>query len=182
MNIVLTGFMASGKSAISKALKNKLTGYTLVDTDELIVDRMSMTINEIFEKYGENEFRRIEHEIICEVSKLNNTIISTGGGVVLNKDNVRELRKNGVIVNLSPDFETIKERLDNARSTRPLLKNSDIDEIYERFVSRLPYYDDCDIKIQVSNNHNPQYFAKNIIDNLELIQKWMSSIWILYME
>ena len=109
MNIVLTGFMASGKSAISKVLKDKLPDYSLIDTDALIVDRMSMTINEIFDKYGEEEFRRIEYEVICEVSKLNNTIISTGGGVVLNKDNINELRENGVIVNLSPDFETIKE-------------------------------------------------------------------------
>lgn len=171
MNIVLTGFMASGKSAISKALKDKLPNYSLIDTDALIVDRMSMTINEIFDKYGEEEFRRIEYEVICEVSKLNNTIISTGGGVVLNKDNINELRKNGVIVNLSPDFETIKERLDGARSTRPLLKDSDINEIYERFISRLPLYDDCDIKIPVSNEHNPQYFAENIIESLELIQK-----------
>ncbi len=171
MNIVLTGFMASGKTAISKALKATLSDYDLVDTDALIVDRMSMTINDIFEKYGEDEFRRIEHEIVCEVSKLNNTIISTGGGVVLNKDNIKELRKNGIIVNLSPDFETIKERLDNARSTRPLIKDSDVNEVYERYISRLPFYDDCDIKIRVSNKHNPQYFAKNIIDNLELIQK-----------
>lgn len=171
MNIVLTGFMASGKTAISKALNKLLSSYNLVDTDALIEDRMSMTINDIFSEYGEKEFRKIEHEIICEVAKTDNTIISTGGGVVLNKSNVYELRKNGIIVNLSPDFETIKERLDNARATRPLLKNSDIDEIYERYVSRLPFYDDCDIKIQVSNKHNPQYFAKNIIKNLELIQK-----------
>ncbi len=171
MNIVLTGFMASGKTAISKALKKKLPDYDLVDTDLLIVERMSMTINDIFEKYGEDEFRKIEHEVVCEVAKLDNTIISTGGGVVLNKDNVIELRKNGIIVNLSPDFDTIKERLDSARSTRPLIKNSDIDEIYERFINRLPFYDDCDIKIQVSNKHNPHYFAKNIIKNLELIQR-----------
>ena len=171
MNIVLTGFMASGKTAISKALKELLIDYDLVDTDELIVDRMSMTINDIFEKYGENEFRKTEHEIICGVSKLNNTIISTGGGVVLNKNNMNELRKNGIIVNLSPDFQTIKERLEGARQTRPLIKDNDVNEVYERFVSRLPFYDDCDIKIRVSNEHNPQYFAKNIIESLELIQK-----------
>lgn len=171
MNIVLTGFMASGKTAISKALKELLIDYDLIDTDELIVDRMSMTINDIFEKYGENEFRKIEHEIICGVSKLNNTIISTGGGVVLNKNNMNELRKNGIIVNLSPDFQTIKERLEGARQTRPLIKDNDVNEVYERFVSRLPFYDDCDIKIHVSNEHNPQYFAKNIIESLELIQK-----------
>ncbi len=171
MNIVLTGFMASGKTAISKALKNKLSNYDLVDTDELIVNRMGMTINDIFDKYGEEEFRKIEHEIVCEVAKLDNTIISTGGGVALNKENIIELRKKGIIVNLSPDFETIKERLDKARSTRPLLKDSDINEIYERFMLRIPFYDDCDIKIHVSNQHNPQHFAKNIIKNLELIQR-----------
>ncbi len=171
MNIVLTGFMASGKTAISKALKNRLSNYDLIDTDELIVDKMNMTINEIFDKYGEQEFRKIEHEIICEISKLNNTIISTGGGVVLNKDNINVLRQNGIIVNLSPDFDTIKERLDKARATRPLLRDSNIEEIYDRFLSRLPFYDDCDIKIHVSNQHNPQYFAKNIINEIELIQK-----------
>lgn len=171
MNIVLTGFMASGKTAISKALKKELSNYDLVDTDELIVDRTNMTINEIFDKYGEQEFRKIEHEIICEISKLNNTIISTGGGVVLNRDNINALRENGIIVNLSPDFDTIKERLDKTRATRPLLKDSNIEEIYHRFMSRLPFYDDCDIKIRVSNQHNPQFFAKNIINEIELIQK-----------
>lgn len=171
MNIVLTGFMASGKTAISQALAKELSSFKLVDTDELIVNKMGMSINEIFENYGEAKFREIEHEVVCEVSKQDTTIISTGGGVVLSKSNMLALRQNGIIVNLAPDFKTIIERLCDARATRPLLKDSEIDDIHERFNARKPMYDDCDIKIPVSNQHNPDYFAKNIIENLKLIQK-----------
>ncbi len=167
MNIVLTGFMASGKTQIAKEL-SKLTGYELVDTDELIEQKAGLSINDIFEKYGEDKFREIEHEIIIKVSKLDNAVISTGGGVVLNSDNVKSLRKNGVIINLAPDFDTILNRLNSARATRPLLKNSDIEDVKKRFCDRLPFYEDCDIKIKVSNEHPPLYFAKQI---MKLIQE-----------
>lgn len=170
MNIVLTGFMASGKSAISKALHKLLPHYDLVDTDDLIVKETGKSINQIFDEIGEVGFREIEHKIICRVSDLSDTIISTGGGVVLNKNNIDALRKNGVIVNIAPDFETIKARLGRARASRPLLRDSDINEIYERFVARKSYYDDCDIKIPVSNKHKPDFFAKNIFDKIKLIQ------------
>ena len=162
MNIVLTGFMASGKTQISKQLA-KLIGYNIVDTDALIVDEMKMSINEIFDTMGETEFRKIEHNIICKASVLDKTVISTGGGVVLDTSNIKELRKNGVIVNLSPDFDVIQERLNYAKSSRPLLKNSDIDSIKKRFYDRLPYYAVCDYKIKVSNEHEPEYFAKEIV-------------------
>ena len=163
MNIVITGFMASGKTEISKQL-HKLSGYSLVDTDELIVKKTGMSINEIFEKKGEEAFREIEHNVISEVSKRDNTIISTGGGVPLNEINMDELRKNGIIVNLAPDFDVIKQRLTNARSTRPLLKNSSLEEIENRFNYRLPYYEKCDIKINVSNEKSPKYFANQILE------------------
>lgn len=169
MNIVLTGFMASGKTKISKSLA-KLSGYNLVDTDELIVNKMNMSINEIFEKMGEAEFRRIEHDVICEVSALDKTVISTGGGVVLNKDNMTMLRKNGVIVNLSPSFDVILSRLERARSTRPLLKNDDISDIEKRFNDRLPFYADCDFKIPVSNDRSPKFYANEILAKMKLIQ------------
>ena len=89
MNIVLTGFMASGKTEISKRLA-KLLKYNLVDTDLLIVDEEKMTINDIFAIKGEEEFRKIEHNVICRVSTMDKTVISTGGGVVLNKQNIQK--------------------------------------------------------------------------------------------
>lgn len=162
MNIILTGFMATGKTQISKRLA-KLSGFNLVDTDAMIVEETKMTINEIFDTMGETEFRKIEHNIICKVSELDNTVISTGGGVVLNTSNIKELRKNGIIVNLSPSFDVILERLNFAKASRPLLQNSDIDSIRKRFYDRLPYYAVCDYKINVSNDHDPEYFAKEIL-------------------
>lgn len=168
MNIVLTGFMASGKTQISKQLA-KILNLPLVDTDNEIEKRMNMTINDIFTKYGEKGFREIEHKVICDTASLKNTVISTGGGVVLNKDNMKELRKGGVIVNLAPDFSVIEERLNIARGTRPLLKNSDTESIRKRFNDRLPYYADCDIKIEVSNEHSAEYFAKIIAEKLKNI-------------
>lgn len=169
MNIVLTGFMASGKTQISKCIA-KMSGFNLIDTDQLIVERMNMSINEIFEKMGESEFRKIESDIIREVSELDNVIISTGGGVVLNKENMDNLRKNGVIVNLAPSFDVIVARLENARRTRPLLKDDDISQIEKRFNDRLPFYADCDIKIPVSNDRSPKYYANEILTKTKLIQ------------
>ncbi len=169
MNIVLTGFMASGKTKISKQISS-ISGYDLVDTDELIVKRMNMSINEIFEKMGESEFRKIEHDVICEVSDLDNTVISTGGGVPLNPDNMKKLRRKGVIINLAPSFDVILSRLQGARSTRPLLKDSNISQIKKRFYDRLPFYSDCDFQISVSNAHSPNFYAKEILLKLKLIQ------------
>lgn len=168
MNIVLTGFMASGKTQISKELA-KLLGYKLIDTDEVIEKEKNMSINDIFQTEGEAGFRKIEHSVVCRVSKLSDTVISTGGGVVLNPKNITALRQGGVIVSLAPSFDVIIERLGEARSTRPLLKDSDLDSIKKRFNDRLPYYDNCDFKIEVSNDYTPKHYAEEIAKTLKLI-------------
>ena len=111
MNIVITGFMASGKTTVSKEIA-AMSNYEFIDTDELLEKNEGITINEIFAKYGEEYFREREHETIKKVSGMDNMVISTGGGVVLSKANMAELRKNGVIFNLAPDFEVIRERLE----------------------------------------------------------------------
>ena len=80
------------------------------------------------------------------------------------------LRKNGVIVNLAPSFDVIVARLENARRTRPLLKDDDISQIEKRFNDRLPFYADCDIKIPVSNDRSPKYYANEILTKTKLIQ------------
>jgi shikimate kinase len=162
MNIVLTGFMASGKSEISKAIA-ELSKYTLVDTDALTEKKMNMTINDIFEKYGEEYFRKIEKEIVANVSKLNDAVIATGGGVVLDADNIKVLKETGVVFNLSPDFSVIKERLEEARKTRPLLKFDSISNIEKRFNERKPLYDNCDYKINIINGRTPRSYAIEIL-------------------
>ena len=166
MNIVLTGFMASGKTEISKAIA-AISKYKLVDTDDMIVDREGKTINQIFEECGEDGFRKIEREIVEDASKLDECVIATGGGVVLNKDNITALRKNGIIVNLAPEFCVIESRLKNAMSTRPLLRDGEIEDIHKRFIDRLPYYADCDISIKIINGRTPRSYAIEILDLCE---------------
>ncbi|MCH5210561.1 MAG: shikimate kinase [Oscillospiraceae bacterium] len=166
MNIVLTGFMASGKTEISKAIA-EISKYTLVDTDDLITQKLNMSINEIFDKYGEEYFRKVEHEAVLEAAKSDNAVIATGGGVVLNKANIDALRETGLVFNLSPDFSVIKERLEEARKTRPLLRHDSIENIEKRFNDRKPFYDNCDYKIHIINGRTPRSYAMEILNIVE---------------
>ena len=87
MNVVLIGFMGTGKSSIGKLFSAKL-GYKFIDSDQQIEYDLKMSISDIFAKHGETYFRQAEHRIIKKISQYNKAVISTGGGVVLNKDNM----------------------------------------------------------------------------------------------
>lgn len=119
-NIVLIGFMGTGKSTVGRDLSRKLNlGY--IDTDTMIQERKGMIIKEIFDRYGEGFFREIEKEVISEVSKMKNKIILCGGGVVLNPINIENLRSNGRLILLKAQPETILKRIDED-DTRPVLR------------------------------------------------------------
>lgn len=163
MNIVLTGFMATGKTEISKAIA-EISNYKAIDTDEMVVVKTGMSVNEIFDKYGEAHFRSLEAEAVAEAAKFDNAVIATGGGVVLNSENIDVLRKNGTVFNLSPDFSVIEERLENARKTRPLLKSDSIENIRKRFEERKPFYDNCDYKIHIVSGRTPVSYAEEILN------------------
>ena len=166
MNIVLTGFMATGKTAIGRAIVEK-SRYRFEDTDSMIVTDSGMEISEIFEKYGEEYFRELERKAVEKAAEADGTVIATGGGVVLDKRNVEALRKNGIIFNLDPDFAVIEERVGEARATRPLMKNDSMDEIRARFESRKPFYDDCDYKIRIIKGRTPNSYAEEILSIIE---------------
>jgi shikimate kinase len=151
MNIVITGFMCTGKTSVGKLLAEKL-GYQFVDTDDLIEQRVGMKISDIFAVYGEPYFRDVETEVVKEVAKKDKFVISTGGGVVLRKVNIDELRKNGIIVNLTAKPETIYNRLKNQPGVRPLLNKPDpMNEIIKLFSQREEYYKNCDLRIETDN-------------------------------
>ncbi len=151
MNIVLTGFMCTGKTSVGKLLAKKLQ-FEYIDTDEIIESTIGLPITQIFERYGEPYFREIESKVVQEVSKKNNCVISTGGGVVLRKENMLNLRSNGIIINLTALPETIFKRLNQQPGVRPLLnKPNPLQEIKNLLEYRKEFYKDCDLQISTDN-------------------------------
>ena len=123
-NIVLIGFMGSGKTTIGKALEKK-TDMAFVDTDELIEAYEGCKISNIFADKGETYFRRLENETLKKlVTGTNFKIISTGGGIVVNKANIPLLKQLGKVFYLRIKPETVVERLEGDK-TRPLLIGED---------------------------------------------------------
>ena len=131
-NIVLIGMPASGKSTVGALLAEKLS-RPLIDTDKLIEARAQMAIPEIFEKFGEKEFRRLETEAIKEASAQNSSVIATGGGAVLKEENVTALKENGRIYFIDRPLEALIPTVD-----RPLSKTKEA--ITERYNERYGIY------------------------------------------
>lgn len=142
MNIVLTGMMGSGKTVVGKQLAESLD-YQYIDTDEMIEEDVGYSINKIFERKGESSFRNLEKKAVKCVSLLDNFVISTGGGVVKNSENMDELEKNSYIICLKADAKTLYQRL-KGKDDRPLLKVEDPQKKLEELIDkRAEYYDRC---------------------------------------
>jgi shikimate dehydrogenase len=140
-NIVLTGMPSSGKTTVGKYLAG-ITGKEFIDTDDEIVKKIGMDIPSYFAKYGEKAFRNVESEVIADVSKKNGLIISTGGGAILRKENVRSLKQNGRVYFLNRSLELL-----TPTSSRPL--SSDIEALKKRFEERYELYlGSCDVEIK----------------------------------
>lgn len=122
MKLILIGFMGSGKSTVGRELARRL-GLDFFDTDELVQKKTRMKISEIFKNGGEPYFRQVEEEIIQNLPARDRCVIAAGGGAVLNKTNVKNLKKKGTVVYLKVPFSVLKERLSGV-SDRPLLEGS----------------------------------------------------------
>lgn len=121
-NIVLIGFMGSGKTTISKKLSERF-GMEIVEMDQIISEREKMSISDIFAVKGEPYFRDLETKLLIELQAEKNVVISCGGGVPMRECNVVEMKKNGRVVLLTARPETILERVKDDHS-RPLLENN----------------------------------------------------------
>jgi len=108
MNIILTGMRGSGKSFYGRALA-QLLSWKFIDTDELIVKKEKQTIPEIVQKNGWHYFRKLEKELVKELSPLDEHIIATGGGIIIDKENEELLRQNGKIIFLYRTIEKCAE-------------------------------------------------------------------------
>ncbi len=164
-NIVLVGFMGTGKTTVGKLLAEQ-TGMPLVDMDTQIEERAGKTINEIFAQDGEPHFRALEREIAQELASKDSQIISTGGGIVLNPDNIAAFEKTGLVVCLLADADTVLDRVRHD-STRPLLAGDKESKIVELLQSRKHLYESIPHKIDTSDRPSPGPTAQEIIDLYE---------------
>ena len=135
-NIVLVGMPASGKTTIGKLLEQRLSSYTLIDTDALIERTSGMRISEIFEKYSEDYFRKLEYDTIKLVcSNGTNKIISIGGGAFENPDTRGTLLRFGKVFYLKSDLDVLYYRI-SKDSSRPLLNNENPRLVLENLLKK----------------------------------------------
>jgi len=164
MNLILCGMMGAGKTTIGIKIAER-TGRRWYDTDGIIVDRHGK-ISDIFEYYGEEYFRKIETEIVKELSQKDDLVISTGGGLVLKSENDKILQENGKIVFLRASLDTLAERL-KVDGTRPLLQTS-TETIRDRLArlldERSPVYERVADYIVDVDGKSPEEIAEEVIE------------------
>lgn len=161
-NIALIGFMGSGKTTIGKILA-KYLDMKFIDIDKMISAREKKSIPEIFEEKGEQYFRKLEREIVLEESLNNNIVIATGGGVIIDNENIKNLKETSFIVYLDCTIECIYERVKNSKN-RPLLNVENMFETIQELHKKreLLYKISCDISVKIDENSNMYDTAEEI--------------------
>ena len=163
-SIFLIGMMGSGKSSTGPILAEILK-YKYVDLDVLIEKLTKKTIDKVFSDEGEEYFRDLETQCLQEIIKLPSVVVSTGGGVVLKKENWGILRQ-GIIVWLDINKEIALNRLNSKDNIRPLLKGN-IDVKYEEiFETRKDIYAQADLRVEI-NNEGVKNVAEKILNTLK---------------
>ena len=158
-NIVIVGFMGTGKTAVAKALALDL-GLKYVSIDAVIEEKEKRPITDIFRDSGEPYFRKVEKETVKDLSALGGQVIDTGGGVVLDQENMTRLKSGGIVICLWASVETIHERTSHARH-RPLLNVEDpTGRISELLDSRRPFYEKADHHVDTDGENLPAVLEK----------------------
>ena len=140
LNIVLIGFMGAGKTTVGKALAERLQ-RDFVDMDIELEARAGKPIPRIFAEDGEPVFRRMERDLVKELSRRSNLVIAAGGGIVLNPDNIRDFSATGHVICLKAAPDEILRRVSGSNH-RPLLEEGDKSgRIRKLLMARQPFYD-----------------------------------------
>lgn len=174
LNLFLIGYRCTGKSTVGKLLAEELS-RSFVDTDSLLVTQQRMSIKEIVGSHGWEGFRQMEHLILKNVCTLHGQVVATGGGIVLNDDNVILMQKSGKIIWLRAKLETIKTRMlqdKDTRAFRPALTLKDnIAEIEETLHSREPLYQDAmDFDVD-TDGKDIRTIAEIIVERLKTLDR-----------
>lgn len=148
-NIVLIGFMGTGKSTVGKLLSERL-GWTFRDTDHRIEEQYKMTVAEIFKVHGEAYFRMAESRTLAEVLSNDHQVIATGGGAVLAAQNRERMLEDGYVVALTAASDVIIQRVSSDQS-RPLLQGNLEERVHAILEHRRNAYDFAHMKIDTSN-------------------------------
>jgi len=165
-NIVLIGFMGTGKSSIGVRLASKLNAE-FIDMDREIETLNGMSVSEIFRRYGERRFRSEETLMARKLSAREGLIIATGGGAVLNPENIAIFRQNSIIILLEASAEDIWTRVNRKKGTRPLLKGaSNVADIEKLLAVRAPYYDCADIRVNTSDKEL-EFIIREILQKIK---------------
>ena len=166
-NVILIGFMGSGKTSVGKRLAHELNKQ-FIDFDEEIQKETGLSIPQIFETKGESFFRMKEQKIAEKIANHSNLVIATGGGIVLNHQNIKNLSLNGFIIYLKCEFDLIVQRI-KAENTRPLYSKNDLEIFKEIFNSRTILYESsAEIIISVENKS----YALIIEEIKEKMKNW----------
>lgn len=176
-NLVLVGLMGAGKSVIGKLLAEQ-TGLPFVDSDDEIVAAAQMPITEIFESYGEPEFRALEARVVRRVLASGPQIVSTGGGAFMHEQTRQNILQNSLSIWLRADFDVLWNRVAK-RTTRPLLQQPNPKQVLKDLMDvRYPVYEQADLTVQSQNVPKYDVVARvleTIIENAKIIDQKFGS-------
>lgn len=163
-NIILIGFMGSGKTTVGKLIASK-KNMQFIDMDLEIEKLEKKTINQIFSENGESYFRKKEKEILSYVCSLENVVISTGGGIIENNDNIEILKKQECVIWLDGNVDTILNNLKNEIDKRPKIKETNNLEksIKELLNRRYNKYEEASNIIVNINDKNVEQVVSQIL-------------------
>ena len=164
-NVILIGFMGSGKTSVGIRLAERLS-YRFCDSDQMIEKKVAKTINQIFSLHGEEHFRNLETELLKELSvDMTHHVLSTGGGLPMRKQNGEQLQEMGFVVFLKATKETTVQRL-KGDTSRPLLKGEELEQKVERMLSiRTPIYEKAAHKIIATDGRSIDEIVNLIMES-----------------
>jgi shikimate kinase len=169
MNLFLIGYRCSGKTTIGKSIA-KTIGWSFVDSDIWVIKACGKSIQDIIDTEGWNAFRRLEHSTIKQICTHDSQVVATGGGVVLDADNVKAIKNSGMVVWLDASAETIRKRMvedRNSKHFRPALTDRGrIEEIEDMLSQRNPYYMSASDFFIHTDDLPPGEITRRIIERL----------------